>query len=73
MIELFIILFFFNSLLHSEPENIGVFLSKRLDYVLGQDGSTPVEVVFKNKKKKTIWTYGDTILGRFKGDRKSVV
>lgn len=53
--------------LQAEYENLGIFIPKRLNYVLGQDGSTPIEVKFANEERKILWTYGDTLLGKFKG------
>ncbi|MEF3280130.1 MAG: hypothetical protein K6357_04100 [Elusimicrobiota bacterium] len=44
-----------------------IFAPKRMNFVLGQDGSTPIEIEFKDGSKNILWTYGDTILGKFKG------
>lgn len=44
-------------------ENLGIFGKSRLKEVAGQDGCTPIPV----DKKYIIWTFGDTILGNWKG------
>ncbi|HOL62824.1 MAG TPA: hypothetical protein PK103_05610 [Elusimicrobiales bacterium] len=67
MNKIFILNFIFLLNLQAEYENLGIFIPKRLNYVLGQDGSTPIEVKFGNKERKILWTYGDTLLGKFKG------
>lgn len=49
-------------------ENLGIFAKSRMDSVLGQDGVTPAPVTFKNGEKRFLWTFGDTILGEWKGE-----
>src|SRR5208337_1178199 len=49
-------------------KNHGVFAQSRLDYVIGQDGVSPIP--FSNDI--TLWTFGDTILGEWKSDKKLV-
>ncbi|MCX5786265.1 MAG: DUF4185 domain-containing protein [Elusimicrobia bacterium] len=50
-----------------ETVNEGIFAPSRLDFVLGQDGVTPIPVIFKDGEKKYLWTFGDTMLGAWKG------
>jgi len=50
-----------------ETVNEGIFAPSRLTSVLGQDGVTPIPVVFKDGEKKYLWTFGDTLLGTWKG------
>ncbi len=45
-------------------ENLGIFAQGREEDVVGQDGCTPIPV-FENT---CFWTFGDTILGRWKGN-----
>jgi hypothetical protein len=47
-----------------EVEPLGVFAPSRLAHVLGQDGVAPVRF----DDTLTLWTFGDTILGSWKGD-----
>lgn len=49
------------------PENLGVFAPSRLEAVLGQDGVTPVPVRTPDGRAFLFWTFGDTILGDWKG------
>lgn len=49
------------------PENLGVFAPSRLGTVLGQDGVTPIPVRTADGRKFLFWTFGDTILGDWKG------
>lgn len=44
-------------------ENLGVFGVSRMESVLGQDGVTPIPF----NDALTMWTFGDTILGQWKG------
>ncbi len=44
-------------------ENLGIFGASRLESVLGQDGVTPIIL----DADTTLWTFGDTILGQWKG------
>ncbi|HBE88855.1 MAG TPA: hypothetical protein DDW67_06905 [Elusimicrobia bacterium] len=50
-----------------EPENLGVFAPSRLEAVLGQDGVTPIPVKTPDGREFLVWTFGDTILGDWKG------
>jgi hypothetical protein len=43
-------------------EDLGIFAPDRLRSVLGQDGCTPVPL----KNGITLWTFGDTLLGKWK-------
>ena len=52
---------------HAQAVNEGVFAKDRLKYVLGQDGVTPIPVKLRNGKEVFLWTFGDTILGEWKG------
>jgi hypothetical protein len=45
-------------------ENLGIFGTSRMEQVLGQDGVTPIPI----SDTITIWTFGDTILGSWRGD-----
>ena len=45
-------------------EYLGVFGESRMNSVLGQDGVAPIPF----DDKVTLWTFGDTILGSWKGD-----
>lgn len=47
--------------------NEGVFASERLASVLGQDGVTPVPFTAADGSRAVLWTFGDTILGGWKG------
>ncbi len=49
------------------PENLGVFAPSRLEAVLGQDGVTPIPVRTPDGRNFLFWTFGDTILGDWKG------
>ncbi|MDT8286291.1 MAG: hypothetical protein RQ748_04190 [Elusimicrobiales bacterium] len=51
----------------AEPENFGVFAPSRLETVLGQDGVTPIPVTTPDGRRFLFWTFGDTILGDWKG------
>lgn len=64
----FFIFFFFISKSLAQVDNEDIFARARLNSVLGQDGVTPIEVKFKNGEKKLLWTFGDTILGNWKGE-----
>ncbi len=44
-------------------ENLGIFGADRNQSILGQDGCTPVPL-----RGMTMWTFGDTILGTWKGE-----
>lgn len=44
-------------------ENLGIFGESRKKSVIGQDGCTPIEL-----DDKMMWTFGDTIIGTWKGD-----
>lgn len=44
-------------------ENLGIFGPDRNRSILGQDGCTPIPV-----RGMTMWTFGDTILGTWKGE-----
>ncbi|HSV96528.1 MAG TPA: DUF4185 domain-containing protein [Spirochaetota bacterium] len=44
-------------------ESLGVFGASRMESVLGQDGVTPIPF----NDTLTMWTFGDTILGQWKG------
>src|SRR4030042_3566656 len=44
-------------------KNLGIFGESRKESVLGQDGCTPIPL-----DKGVMWTFGDTILGSWKGD-----
>ncbi len=46
---------------------LGVFGESRLEEVLGQDGVTPVPF----SENLTLWTFGDTMLGTWKGEVSS--
>jgi len=50
-----------------DPENLGVFAPSRLEAVLGQDGVTPIPVKTPDGRELIFWTFGDTILGDWKG------
>jgi len=62
-------LFLFHSAgaVSGETADEGIFAPSRLDFVLGQDGVTPIPVTFNDGEKKYLWTFGDTILGAWKG------
>ncbi len=47
--------------------NEGVFAPDRLNHVLGQDGVTPIPVKLLDGSGAYLWTFGDTILGGWKG------
>jgi len=47
-----------------KAEPLGVFGASRLSGVLGQDGVTPIPF----DETLTLWTFGDTILGSWKGE-----
>ena len=47
-----------------QVEPLGVFGTSRLKYVLGQDGVASIRF----DDTLTLWTFGDTILGSWKGD-----
>lgn len=49
------------------PDNMGVFAPSRLRAVLGQDGVTPIPVRTPDGRNFLFWTFGDTILGDWKG------
>lgn len=49
------------------PQNLGVFAPSRLKSVLGQDGVTPMPVRTPDGRALLLWTFGDTILGGWKG------
>ncbi len=49
------------------PVNEGVFGPDRLRSVLGQDGVTPIPVKARDGSEFFLWTFGDTILGGWKG------
>jgi hypothetical protein len=55
--------------LPAQPQatNEGIFARDRLNYVLGQDGVTPIPVKLKSGVEVFLWTFGDTILGEWKG------
>ncbi|MCP4135942.1 MAG: DUF4185 domain-containing protein [bacterium] len=67
-----IILFLFipaavGCLLSCKPDkvsNLGIFGKNRIEYVLGQDGCTPVPI----DDSIMMWTFADTILGSWKGE-----
>ncbi len=44
-------------------ENLGIFAASRQQSILGQDGCTPIPL-----DKTMMWTFGDTILGTWKGE-----
>ncbi len=44
-------------------ENLGIFGESRKESILGQDGCTPISL-----NGTMMWTFGDTILGSWKGD-----
>jgi hypothetical protein len=44
-------------------ENLGIFGETRKQSILGQDGCTPIPL-----DGKVMWTFGDTILGTWKGE-----
>ena len=44
-------------------QNLGIFGASRVKSVIGQDGCTPIRV-----GNYMMWTFGDTILGSWKGD-----
>lgn len=46
------------------PESLGTFGETRLKAVLGQDGVSPIPF----DDSLTLWTFGDTILGKWKGE-----
>lgn len=48
----------------AKSTNLGTFAPSRHQYVLGQDGVTPIPF----SEKTTLWTFGDTILGEWKKD-----
>ncbi|MCU0848200.1 MAG: DUF4185 domain-containing protein [Spirochaetes bacterium] len=48
----------------SEAEDLGIFGKDRKESVLGQDGCTPIRL----NDTIMMWTFGDTILGDWKGD-----
>lgn len=45
-------------------ESLGLFGESRLESVLGQDGVSPIPF----NDSLTMWTFGDTILGKWKGE-----
>jgi len=45
-----------------QSTNLGTFAPSRHQYVLGQDGVTPIPF----SEETTLWTFGDTILGEWK-------
>ena len=49
-----------------QVQNLGVFAENRKRFVLGQDGCTPIQT-----GNQMIWTFGDTILGTWKGAMSS--
>lgn len=51
----------------AEPVNEGIFGPDRLRSVLGQDGVTPIPVKLRDGTEFFLWTFGDTILGGWKG------
>lgn len=55
---IFLSYFVFYSLSCTGVKNLGVFGLSRNNYVLGQDGITPVQL----NNSVTMWTFGDTIL-----------
>ena len=48
---------------HEGVENLGIFGESRKESILGQDGCTPIPL-----DGVMMWTFGDTILGSWKGD-----
>lgn len=52
---------------YGEPVNEGVFAPERLSSVLGQDGVTPIPIRGADGTAAVLWTFGDTILGGWKG------
>lgn len=61
------VLFYAVGFSFGHTENEGIFGQDRLKSVLGQDGVTSIPVQFKNGEKGFLWTFGDTILGDWKG------
>lgn len=49
------------------PVNEGIFGPDRLNHVLGQDGVTPIPIKLRDGTQACLWTFGDTILGGWKG------
>lgn len=52
---------------HCEVSGEGIFGEDRLRSVLGQDGVTPIPVALRNGTTMFLWTFGDTLLGDWKG------
>jgi hypothetical protein len=52
---------------YGAPVNEGVFAPERLSSVLGQDGVTPIPIKGPDGTMALLWTFGDTILGGWKG------
>jgi len=63
----FLILLFCASGAYCAPVNEGVFAPERLGSVLGQDGVTPIQIKAGDGSEALLWTFGDTILGGWKG------
>lgn len=49
------------------PVNGGIFAPERLESVLGQDGVTPIPFRAGDGSSALLWTFGDTLLGGWKG------
>ena len=57
-----LIIIFLFSCTNKKVENLGIFGKSRIFHVVGQDGCTPIPI----NKNITLWTFGDTILGKWK-------
>lgn len=60
----FIFIIYLNSCGGASVEELGIFGESRKGNILGQDGVTPIPFT----DSITIWTFGDTILGSWKGN-----
>ncbi|MFC1522643.1 DUF4185 domain-containing protein [Elusimicrobiota bacterium] len=56
----------------ADATNEGIFGKSRTQYVLGQDGVTPIPITDTQGNKAFFWTFGDTILGTFKEGSEGV-